>query len=138
MIRKQVSKYRRTLYDLWAGISIYFIIFEIIGIFFVRNRPHYILGILLGCGAAAILARHMYISLEEALNMGKNYAAAHIRKSSMVRMLVMLAVLFAGISLPILSFPAVLMGLMSLKIAALIQPYTNSFITEKLYEKKGW
>ena len=138
MIRKQVSKYRRTLYDLWAGISIYFIIFEIIGILFAGNRPHYILGILLGCGVAAILARHMYTSLEKALNLGEEYAAVQIRKSSMVRMLVMLAVLFAAISLPVLSFPAVLIGLLSLKIAALFQPYTNSLITDKLFEEKGW
>lgn len=125
-----------TFVDLFIGIIIYFIIFEIIGLIFVENRLSYSIGLLLGSGVAAFLAWHMFISLDDALDLAQEDAVKYIRKRSLLRWLVMLAAAFLGIKLKTISFPAVIIGILGLKIAAFCQPLTNSHITKKI-KKEG-
>jgi len=136
-MRKQTNKAVWTLIDLWIGIFLYFLVFEIIGLIFVPNRISYTLGLLVGCVTAGFLAWHMYDSLDTALDMGEEDAVKHSKKSSALRLLVMLVVALAGMKLSILSFPAVIIGILGLKISAFFQPYTNSHITKIILKKKG-
>lgn len=136
-MRKQTNKAVWTLIDLWIGILLYFIIFEIIGLIFVANRIPYTLGLVTGCVTAGFLAWHMYSSLDTALDMGQEDAIKYSKKNSALRMLVMLVVALAGMKFSILSFPAVITGVLGLKISAFFQPYTNSHITKKILKKKG-
>ena len=136
-MRKQTNKAVWTLIDLWIGIILYFIIFEIIGLIFVSNRITYTLGLLTGCVTAGFLAWHMYSILDTALDMAQEDAVNYSKKYSALRLLVMLVVALAGMKFPLLSFPAVIIGILGLKISAFFQPYTNLYITKKIFKKKG-
>ena len=48
----------------------------------------------------------------------------------------MLAVVWAGLRFDAISFPGVLLGIIGLKIAALLHMYTNTYVTKKL-RKEG-
>ena len=136
-MKKQTNKAIWTLIDLWIGIVLYFVLFEVIGLIFVTNRIPYTLGLLTGCVTAAFLAWHMYDSLDTALDLGVENAVKYTKKSSALRLLVMLVVALAGMKFSLLSFPATIVGILGLKISAFFQPYTNSHITKKIFKKKG-
>lgn len=135
-MKRQISGAVETLVDLWIGIVLYFIIFEIIGIIFVENRLSYTIGLLIGCILGAFMAWHMYDSIDTALDMPEEDAVKYMRKKSIFRWLVMLGVTFAGMKFTIMSVPALLIGILGLKIAAFCQSYTNMYITKKL-RKEG-
>lgn len=126
-----------TLVDLWIGIFLHFLVFEIIGIYFVTNRTSYTWGLLYGCMTAALLAWIMYCSLGKALEMGEAEAVKCCQRDSIIRMLVMLAAAFAGMKISFLNFPAVILGMLGLKVSAFFQPFINSHITKKILEEKG-
>lgn len=133
----QTNKGFETLLDLFIGIIGYFIIFELIGLIFVENRLSYTLGLLLGCLISGFLAWDMFVSIDNALDLPEDDAVKYSRKRSLLRWLVMLVAAFAGMRLKALSFPAVIIGILGLKIAAFCQPYTNSHITKKFLRKEG-
>ena len=135
-MNRQINGAIETLMDLFVGLILYFIIFETIGLIFVENRLSYTLGLAVGCLAAAFMAWHMFVSIDSALDMPEQDAVKYFRKRSLIRWLVMLVAAFAGMRFAILSFPAVITGILGLKIAAFCQPYTNSYITKKL-RKEG-
>ena len=64
-------------------------------------------------------------------------AVKYSQKNSVIRMLVMLVVALVGMKFSLLSFPAVITGMLGLKISAFFQPFTNSHITKKILKKKG-
>lgn len=132
----QVKGAVETLVDLWIGIILYFVLFEIIGLIFVENRLSYTIGLLVGCCVGAFMAWNMYTSIDCALDMPEDDAVKYMRTRSIFRWLVMLVAAFAGMRFAIMSFSAVLIGILGLKIAAFCQPYTNLYITKKL-RKEG-
>ena len=125
-----------TLIDLYVGLILYFIVFETVGLIFTGRRLVYTLGLILGCLVAAFMAWHMYVSLDAALDMPEQDAVRYSRKKSLLRWLVMLAAAFVGMKFRLISFPAVITGILGLKISAFLQPFTNSHITKKL-RKEG-
>lgn len=129
---RQKNKAIWTVVDVWIGLIIYFIIFEIIGLIFVENRISYTLGLLVGCLLGAFLIWNMFVSIDTALDMDAREAEKYTKKKSLFRGLVMLVVAFFGMRLRGISFTAVVIGMLGLKIAAFIQPYTNLYITKKL------
>ena len=135
-MKRQISGAVETVVDLWIGIILYFILFEIIGLIFVENRLPYTIGLLIGCSVGAFMAWNMFTSIDNALDMPEDDAVKYMRKRSVFRWLVMLVAAFAGMRFAILSFPAILIGILGLKIAAFCQPYTNLYITKKL-RKEG-
>lgn len=136
-MKRQNKEAFQTLTDLWVGIGLYFLILEVVGLIFTKNRVSYTLGLLAGCATAAFLAWHMYRSIDVALDLGEEDAPKYSGKNCMIRTLVMIAVAIAGIKLSIFSFPAVILGIFGLKIAAFTQPLIHSHITKKLLDKKG-
>lgn len=131
-MKRQNNEPFRTLVDLWTGISLYFLILEVVGLIFTKNRVSYTLGLLAGCATAAFLVWHMYRSIDTALDLGEEDALKYSGKNSMIRMLVMTAVVFAGIRLSVFSFPAVILGIFGLKIAAFTQPLIHSYLDQGL------
>lgn len=107
-----------TVLDLWIGLGIYFVIFEIIGLIFVENRIPYTIGLLLGCLSAAFLTWNMFVTIDQALDMPENDAKKYTQKKSFFRGLVMLVMAFAGMRVSWISFPAIITGMLGLKISA--------------------
>lgn len=129
---RQTNKAIWTVIDVWIGLGIYFIIFEMIGLIFVENRLSYSLGLLVGCVTAAFLIWNMFVSIDSALDLTPQEAEKFTKKRTFFRGLVMLVVAFLGMRLQNISFTAIIIGMLGLKIAAFMQPYTNLYITKKL------
>lgn len=133
---KKIGKINPTVIDLVIGILIYGIFLEIIGMIFVENRVSYTLGLLLGLFAAVLLVIHMYTTLDRALDMDSKSASSYIQKRSFLRALVMLATVALGMIFQQISFFAIVIGILGLKISAFLQPFTNLYITTKILKER--
>ena len=119
-----------TLIDLWIGILLYFVLFLLGGILFYKDLFRYTLGLAAGCVTAAVLAGNMYCSFLTAIELGAEDGQKCIRRNGILRKGILIAAVLAGFQLPVFSFPAVMIGIMSLKISAFLQPYVKQRITD--------
>lgn len=129
------KKPNETLLDLVFGVIIYGIMLEVIGLLVVENPLSYSLGLFLGCGVAIFLSVHMYVTLDEALDMDEKSATRYITKQGIFRAVVMLVAAAIGMVVPFISFIAVIIGILGLKIAAYLHGVTNQYITKFLFTK---
>ncbi len=122
------DKGRRTLLDLILGI-VAFDILALIPIFFLKNKLPYFLGMVLGCMVAVFMSVHMYSTLEKALLLDSKGAKHKTRLGAFLRMLLMAGALIAAALLPdYISLIATMIGIFALKVAALIQPFTDILV----------
>ncbi len=124
-----MSQVKEIMTGFYIGIGIYAVLIEVIGIFFSGNILSYTLGLLMGVIAAICLFHHMANTLDYALDLPENAASKYVKKQSFLRLLIMLAVLTIGMVIEPISFITVLLGLLGLKIGALVTP----FILRRLY-----
>lgn len=116
---------KKTLYELIAGIILFFLLL-LAGNFFVTNRLSYTLGLLLGCLIAALMGGHMYHSLEQAVLYEEDTAVKKVQKGTILRVLFMIAGLAAALLFPEwISIIGVVLGVLSLKFSAYLQPLTH-------------
>ena len=119
---------KQTLYELMAGIALFFLVF-LIGNIFASNRTAYTLGLLIGCLIACGMSRHMYHSLEQATLYDAETAAKKMQKGTILRFFFMLVGLAAALLLPEwISVIGVALGVLSLKFSAYLQPLTHKVI----------
>ncbi len=111
--------------DLLIGIFMYGIVCEIIGCIFVKNRLFYSIGLLTGILCAMGMAVHMAWSLDRALDLGESGAVKKMQLHNLLRYGIVVVVIFAlwlsGIGNPVVAF----LGIMGLKVAAYLQPFTH-------------
>ena len=104
---------------------------------FVMNSFAYSMGILLGMTVALVMAVHMYKTLEKAILCDKEKAKSKTRLAAFVRMLMMVASLAAAVLLPeYISVLALMIGILAMKVSALMQPLTERLVT-KILSKGG-
>lgn len=128
MIEALKDKGKRTLADLIIGIALIDIV-ALAGNVFCKNKPAYSLGILLGCLVAVFMCIHMYVTLERAMLCDSKKAKAKTKLAAFLRMIVMVAALAAGALLPdYVSIIGVMIGILALKVSALMQPLTDKFV----------
>lgn len=135
-----MASWKRTLLELFAGIVLSGMVFEIIGIIFVKDRISHSVGMLLGVLIALAMAAHMAYSLNEALSWDEEHAKRSIWKSYLLRYtavaLCMGLIAYFGIGNVISCFA----GIMTLKAAAYLQPYLHKFCNKyilKIEEEGG-
>lgn len=123
---KKIKETNRALLELVLGILFLGVILQIVGALVVEDVWNFSLAMWLGVAAAVGSAFHMYITLDKALSMGAGaYGAA--TKAAMIRYFCW--ALFLGILMvtqilnPIYAF----FGLLTLKVAAYLQPFTHKF-----------
>ncbi len=131
-----MDKVKDTLIELFIGIGIYFVIAEIVGLVFVENKLTYTAGLVLGTIGAMLLSIHMYYTLNKGLDMDKDAATKYIKNNSFIRLGIMLLILLVGRVITYISFLAVFIGLLGLKIGAFMQPLVNKFRSTKI-NKEG-
>ncbi|MBQ7918431.1 MAG: hypothetical protein IJ324_00600 [Lachnospiraceae bacterium] len=123
---EKIKGINRALLELVMGILFLGIIIQIAGFFLAEAPLKFSIAMWLGIAAAIASAVHMYVSLDRALSMGAGaYGAA--TKSAMIRYFCW--ALFLGIMMatkvlnPVHGF----IGLLTLKVAAYLQPFTHRF-----------
>ena len=124
-----MNQVKEIMTGFYIGIGIYAILVEITGIFFSENILSYTLGLLFGVLASVFIFHHMAKTLDYALDLQEGDASKYVKRQSFIRLLVMLAVLTIGMITEQFSFLTVLLGLLGLKIGALVTP----FILKHLY-----
>jgi hypothetical protein len=127
-----------TLLDLIVGCLAYSILFELIGLLVVQNKLAWTLGILLGTAAAVGMSISMYRGILSCLAMEPAAARRSMTIYSVLRLLLMLGVAWIGMRCDLFSFPAVIVGILGLKVSGHLHVYTHIYITKNLFkEKKG-
>ena len=111
--------------DLLIGILLYGVVCEAVGLIFVKDRLFYSIGLLIGILCAMGMAVHMAWSLNMALDLGESGAVKKMQLHNLLRVGIVVVVIFAlwlsGIGNPVVAF----LGIMGLKVAAYLQPFTH-------------
>lgn len=115
----------KTQKNLITGILIYGVVVQIVVLILHRNILWYSAGLWIGVLAACLMVWHMRRSIEEALDLGEEGALSHIRKTYIIRLAVLIAVIIITMVLKIGSILTLFIGVMGLKVSAYIQPYLN-------------
>ncbi|MCI5806471.1 MAG: ATP synthase subunit I [Clostridium sp.] len=132
-----MNQVKETLTGLLIGIGVYSVIVEIIGIIFSEDILSYTLGLLVGVVVAVILIIHMTRTLDDALDLPQDDATRYMRKKTVFRIVLMLAALLGAMLIPHVNFFTVLLGLLGMKVGALMAPfflkrmYPDDFVTKE-------
>ncbi len=123
-----------TVRDLLIGAFLYALAAELIGMIFVTNRWSYSLGILVGYICVALMICHMYLTLEKVLDMDPDSASRRSLMNSILRYVVLFAVLVTAVVVPNISVIAVIIMLFGMKISASLQPQIHKYITSRMFK----
>ncbi len=125
---------KQTLCDLYFGIGIISILVAIIGAIILDSKLSFVLGVIYGAVVAVILVTHMYHSLERTLAYDEDGARKHAQKMTGIRMWIMLAaVVLAMYFGEYFHMAGVVLGILTLKVSAYMQPFIHRRITSKIY-----
>lgn len=136
-MKKFLNSLNPMLLDLSAGCIIYGIVGEIIILavglsFYQEGLWKIILGFLIGTAAAVALTVHMYFGVVESLSLGEAGALKHTRKMYILRIAGILVILVLIYFTGFCDAVAFVAGLISLKVAAYLQPITHKYIVSKI------
>ena len=129
---KWIRETNETLLDLIFGSLIWSLLAWIVGLFIVSDRLSYTIGIALGTVVAVGMSVSMAKGLEKCLHMTRARGQWGMTVRSILRWLIMLAAVAAGLKFDRISFPGVILGIIGLKLSALLHVYTNTYITKRL------
>lgn len=132
-MREKISE---TCKQLIAGIIILCILLiiggSIIAHLVAGSGLSFSLGALLGGIIAIILAVHMDYSIANAMLRDSEGATKYMRGKSIIRFLIMAAVLVLALTFPsVFNIIGVLLGILALKFSAYLQPLTSKYISNK-------
>lgn len=135
-----MNSWKRTLLELLTGIVLSGIVFELVGLIFVKDKLAHSVGMLIGILIALAMATHMAFSLNSALDWDEEQAKRSIWKSYMLRYVSVAVciglIAYFGIGNVISCF----FGIMTLKPAAYLQPHLHRFCNKyilKIEEEGG-
>lgn len=128
---------KRTVLELFIGILIFGILFEAVGMLFVKDRISYSIGILFGVIIAMVLTVHMAHNLDQALCWDEEYARKSVRSSAVLRYFGVAAAMVALAYFRIGNILSCFLGIMTLKAAAYTQPFVHKSINLILKIEEG-
>lgn len=132
MIEK-VKQINRALVELWIGILFTGLVFQLVGMWFAVDKLLYTVALWIGIVLALITVIHMYRTLDRALDLGAG-AQKTVTVANMIRyavvVIVFLIVLMTKVLNPLITF----WGIMSLKVAAYLQPFTHKLCNKVFHE----
>lgn len=125
------------LKELYIGIGIVALFFMILGIIVMRPFWIFAIGLLLGASGACLWLYSMFDVLDKALDLTKKGAKNFVALRSILRLIIIMV--FMGLALYIHwnAFVGVAVGLLSLKISALLNPYVKKYITKTAQVNHG-
>jgi uncharacterized membrane protein len=128
---------KKTFVGFLCGLFVYALMVELIGVFFSDDIISYSLGLLIGVVAAILLFTHMAWTLDKALDYPEAGATKYVRTQTFLRLLAMVIVMLPGLVIEKIQFISLVLGLLGLKIGALIAPfflrrlYPDDFVTDE-------
>lgn len=118
-------KKNKILFELLIGIVLMGILIQIICILVSKDYLYNAIGLWSGVAIACFMAIHMKRSIEDILDLGEEGGAKRMRSTYLVRMTVvaiaMGVVIYFNLGNPI----TLLLGALTLKLAAYLQPYLH-------------
>ena len=130
----RLKKTNRTLLDMWTGMLLTGVICQVVGAFLVENQLRYALSLWFGILLAVVSSVHMYQSLDRALDYDEKNANKLIVRGYAIRYIMLVVILGIIMITNVLNPLVVFMGYMSLKVTALIQPFTDKFYKKMFHE----
>lgn len=129
---KEGNKPDRTLLELSLGIAAWGLLCQVAIVWFVSDKAGYSLGLWIGVLLAVAAGAHMWWALDRALDFGRDTAVKMITKHNIIRyfvyVIVMAWIMASGFANPLSAF----LGLMGLKVAAYLQPFTHKALVSKI------
>ena len=130
---ERVKKINRALVELWMGILFTGLVFQLVGMWFTEDKVLYTIALWIGIVLALVTVVHMYRTLDRALDLGAGAQKA-VTVANMIRyaavVIVFLIVLLTKVLNPLVTF----LGIMSLKVAAYLQPFTHKLCNKIFHE----
>ena len=119
------------LVDLILGI----LIFGILVVFVAPDKAAFVLGAVLGTATSVIRAVHMAVTLDRQLDYGEKDARAYAARNYGIRYLIMIAVLLVSTRLGVSGMAGAVIGLFSMKPAAILSPQIHKYIYTRIFGK---
>ncbi|MCQ2517997.1 MAG: ATP synthase subunit I [Lachnospiraceae bacterium] len=124
-----------TLYELWIGTVFWNLVILAVGIWLVKDKFTFVMGLALGCVTAMVIAGHMASSISKMLSSNVNVPPKKgLPISSLIRYGIVALVLIVACFSPYADPIATFIGIISLKLSAYINPLIGR-ITGKVL---GW
>lgn len=129
-VRDFLRKSSPTLRELLVGILLWGVVLSVTTVWFADPRIPFLLSLWAGDLAAAGMAVHMYIRIEDSLELPSDDAVKHMRKGTALRLaaamlLFVLAWRLRG------SVVGIFLGLITLKLGAYTQPAVHKVLNKK-------
>lgn len=121
--------------ELLFFIIVYGILLELVVLLVVSEKLFYSVGLAAGIILAIGMCIHMQISIDEAMDRGEAGAQKYISKAYAIRSTVVFLVVAIIYYFKIGSIISAFIGIMGLKVAAYLQPFTHKYIQK--YLEKG-
>lgn len=132
MIEK-IKSINRALLEIWMGILFLGVVSQVVGVFAFADVLRGTIALWFGILVAMVSALHMYRTLDVALDYGQD-ASAMVMRAGLIRygaFVIMFAIIMiTEVWNPLISF----WGLMTLKVAAYLQPFTHRFCNYLFHE----
>lgn len=116
---------KNTMTYLLAGIGVLAALFLVAGLLIVSDKPAWCMGILIGTLGAVIMAVHLSVTLQNQMDMDTKSGNKYMVKNTMLRFIFMAVLIFISLKVSGISLTGLLLGILTLKISALVQPYIN-------------
>lgn len=119
----------KTVWELLLGILLSGMLMEILGVLLVKDKLYYSVGLLIGVVLAVFMTFSISSSVEQAVDRGEGGAKMKMISSYAIRTAIVLAVIIITGVTRAGNMVGLILGIMTLKVAAYIQPYTHKFLT---------
>ena len=124
---KKLTQLSEVLPDLWIGIVLYGVLCELVGLIFVKGRLFFSVGLAVGIVCALFMVTHMAWSLGQALDLAEGEAVKKMQVHNILRYVVVCIVFFLLLYTKLGNPLAAFLGVMGMKVAAYLQPFTHKF-----------
>lgn len=117
--------------ELMLELVLYGLVIQFTGVWFVEDRLRYSTGLWIGIAAAALMAINMAVVILDTVELASEKRAS--RKSALfsaIRYIVVVAAFVVTGVFHLGNLITMFIGVMGLKVAAYLQPFTHKFITK--------
>lgn len=133
-ILEELKKINRTVLEIDIGIVICAVLLQIGALLLAPEKGNSCLSFLLGSVLAVLAIRHMYRTLDLALDLGEEGARKLIYRGYVTRYFALVLIIVALIFTKILNPLLVFLAYMSMKAAVYLQPLTHKLCNRVFHE----